>query len=127
MTGRCIAPLCRHASALGTCRFAAESGATNPGRMSVKRILSLCIRDSCDQCVDVGVLKSLGGRIGRGYSQSLSTCYGTDDGNIALATCFLEMVESGCNHSYKSFNVGTCGVEFDFPVLNSCSGSPRRS
>lgn len=65
------------------------------------------------QSVDVRILKPLGGGVGGCYTQPLGARYGTDYSDMS-ATRFFEIVESGGYHSGKSFDIGTCGVQFYF-------------
>ena len=65
------------------------------------------------QCIDVRVLKTFGGRIGRSSSQPFGSGNGADDCQVSS---FLlgKVMESGCHHAHKSGAVGFQCTEFDF-------------
>ena len=64
------------------------------------------------QCIQVGILKALGCRIGRSGSQSFSAGNGTDYGNMSVSLTG-KVTESSCNHSGKTGTVGFECVQFD--------------
>ena len=65
------------------------------------------------QRIDVSVLETFGGRVGRSSPQSFGSRNGTDDGKVSS---FLlgKVAESGCHHAHKSGAVGLQRAEFDF-------------
>jgi len=65
------------------------------------------------QRIDVCVLETFGGRIGRSSSQSFGSRDGADDRQVSS---FLlgKVTEGGCHHAHKSGAVGFQCTEFDF-------------
>ena len=58
------------------------------------------------QGFDIGVLKSLGGRVGGSHAQALHASYTADDSNLPLAFMRGKPIKGSVHHTGKSHTVG---------------------
>ena len=65
--------------------------------------------------IDVSVLKTLCGRVGRGNSQSFGTGNRTDDSQMS-ASVVLKIGKCGIHHPCETFDIGTCSIQLDFHI-----------
>ena len=78
------------------------------------------------ESIDIGILETFRGGVGRSYTQTFGSCDRTDNGKVSAAM-LLEVIEGSVHHAGKSFDVGTCGVQFyveiQFRVLETDAGA----